>query len=250
MDQPPPVRAPAHTLIPVLALAVGVAATFYVLSGWSPELWGDNPGRKADSLKWRASMTFADTALTLLSIALFLGPLRVIRGGIPALHLPRRRQIGLTAAAFGAVHLVLGLSVHGDITQPWLSFATNWPSSTGSVLIPFSVLVLGNWFGLGVALALVAPVATSNRAMMRRLKAPRWKQLQRLAYVAYVVLIGHVVLYQKAERRWVGHRVVILSIISSVVLIQIAGFIVARRRLAARPRRHHSRSTQPTDRHR
>lgn len=128
----------------MLAGAAGVAAAFYALSGASPELWADNPGVKAESVKWRISMTFADSALTLLSVALLIGPLRVIRGRAPAVHLPRRRQVGLAAAAFGAAHLVVGLSMHSDITRPWLAFATNWPSSSSSLPIPFTVLALGN----------------------------------------------------------------------------------------------------------
>lgn len=228
-----PSRTPWAGWPSVLAAAGIVAATFYAWTGLSPELWADTPAPKADSVKWRTSMAFADTALTLLSAALLIGPLRVLRGGGPAIHLPLRRRIGLTAAALAAAHLVVGLSMHSDITRPWSAFATNWPSSTSSLPVPLTVLALGNWFGLGVALALAAPVATSNRRMVRRLAATRWKHLQRMTYVAYVVLIGHVVLYQKAERRWVGHRAVILSIIGAVVVLQITALVVQRRRAAA-----------------
>ncbi len=218
----------------VIAAAAVVIVVIFVATGWTPELWVDRPAPKADSIRWRLGVTLADTALVFLAGALMIGPIRVIRGGRPTTHLPVRRRVGVVAGLTGLAHLVVGLSVHGALSEPWSSFATGWPSRTDPVPITISYLMLANWVGLGVALVLIVLVATSNRSMMRRLRVVRWKRVQQLSYLVIAGVAVHAFLYQRVERRWLPHRVATLGLVGLVVVVQIVAFVQVRRTAAPR----------------
>lgn len=157
-----------------MAFGVGVivAATIFVVTGASPELWVDRPAPKAASTRWRLGVSLADTAWLLLGTSLVIGPIRVLRGGRPARHLPARRRISVVAAIFAAAHLVVGLSVHGDLSRPWRSFFSEVPSTGLPIPIRFSFLVLANWIGVATMVGLALLAAISNSASIRRLGAP------------------------------------------------------------------------------
>jgi sulfoxide reductase heme-binding subunit YedZ len=213
----------------VAAVAVAVAVAIFIAIGSTPELWVDRPAPKADSIRWRLGVTLADTALVFLAAALMIGPIRVLRGGRPAVHLPVRRRVGVVAGVTGLAHLVVGLSVHGDLSEPWRSFVTGWPSRSDPIPITISYLVLANWVGLALALVLVVLVATSNPSTMRRLRAVRWKRVQRLAYLAVAAVAVHAVFYQRVEQRWLPHRVATLGLVALVVVLQCAALVRVRR---------------------
>lgn len=213
----------------VVVATTALAAAIYVATGWTPELWVDRPARKAESIRWRLGVTLADTALLLLAFALMIGPIRVLRGGRPATHLPVRRRVGVVAGLAGLTHLVIGLSVHGDLSEPWMSFVTGWPSRADPVPITVSYLVLANWLGLAVAILLLVLVATSNRSMMRRLRAVRWKRVQRVSYVVLAGVAVHAIFYQRVEQRWLPHRVATLGLVGLVVVVQSVAFVRVRR---------------------
>ncbi len=220
-----------------MAFGVGVivAATIFVVTGASPELWVDRSAPKAASTRWRLGVSLADTAWLLLGTSLVIGPIRVLRGGRPARHLPARRRISVVAAIFAAAHLVVGLSVHGDLSRPWRSFFSEVPSTGLPIPIRFSFLVLANWIGVATMVGLALLAAISNSASIRRLGARRWKWAQRCAYPIFLLVAVHAVLYQRVEQRWLPHQVAVLVALAVVVFLQVTAAIVVRRRTSPAP---------------
>lgn len=54
---------------------------------------------------------------------------------------------------------------------------------------------LGNWTGLAATVIVVGLLAISSNFALRKLKAGPWKNLQRLNYVLFVLVILHAIYY-------------------------------------------------------
>ncbi len=190
----------------------------------------DHPDPKADSPRWRISMALADTALLLLSVALAYGPVRVLSGRPPAVHLPWRRTIGVAAGMIAVIHLMVGLSVHGNIWRPWRSFVVARPSLDRPLPLLGGARGWANWLGLSAATILVCLVVISSNRWLRRLGAIRWKAAQRATYVAFVLVGAHAFHYWRVEQRLGWHRGVVLGLMAATVTLQLVAVVRLRTR--------------------
>jgi len=80
--------------------------------------------------------------------------------------------------------------------RPWLYYIyENWQQKH---LLPVrhDLFGLANFTGLIATLILLALLATSNDASLRKLGTPGWKQLQRWNYVCFALTAVHTFTYQ------------------------------------------------------
>jgi len=156
-----------------LALFVGIGA-------WL------NPTATAETLLIRALGT---GAFLLLTIVLCIGPLtRLDRRFLPLLY--NRRHLGVTTFLLGLAHggfALFQFHALGNV-NPLASLFISNPRYGSVADFPFQVL------GLFALIILFLMAATSHDFWLRNLSAPMWKRLHMLVYVAYTLLIAHVVL--------------------------------------------------------
>lgn len=116
-----------------------------------------------------------ETAIRLMVLALLPGPLADILGprGWLRAWLTARRNIGVAAFAYAAMHLALYLVDMGSL-----------PSVLDEIGLP------GIWTGWLATALLAVPAAISFDAAMRAL-GRRWKRLQRWVYPAFVLTLAH-----------------------------------------------------------
>ncbi len=132
---------------------------------------------------------FGTCAFLLLHIVLMIGPLcRLSPRFLPLLY--NRRHLGVTTFFVGAAHA--GFSIFqfhalGSV-NPFVSILVSNTRFTSLADFPFQVL------GLIALIILFLMAVTSHDFWLNNLTAPVWKTLHTLVYVAYALLVGHVVL--------------------------------------------------------
>jgi sulfoxide reductase heme-binding subunit YedZ len=128
----------------------------------------------------RLSFATAWPGLVLLAVTLMIGPWRTLRGKAPIFSFDLRRDIGIWAGIVSVAHAGIGQCVHLR-GRPWLYYVYE---KTQEHLIPIRHDMFGfsNFTGLFAALMLLALLATSNDASLRKLGQPAWKSLQRWNY--------------------------------------------------------------------
>lgn len=163
-----------------LALAVGTyLAAFVLVARWI------HPLMTEEILVMRA---LGSAAFLLLHGILCIGPLcRLDRRFLPLLY--NRRHAGVTLGWLATVHGALAVATYhagGDVPVLVSLFdraGAGWSTST----LPFQ------HFGLAAWVILFLMAATSHDFWVANLGAPVWKRLHMLVYVAYALLVLHVV---------------------------------------------------------
>jgi len=131
---------------------------------------------------------FGSGAFLLLHIILCIGPLcRLNSRFLPLLY--NRRHAGVTMFLLGLIHAALVvLTYHaGSDTNLILSIFVSSPLTPSIAGVPFQP------FGFFALLILFLMAATSHDFWLANLSAPVWKSLHMLVYVAYSLLVLHVV---------------------------------------------------------
>ncbi len=144
------------------------------------------PTATAETLLIRA---FGTAAFLLLHVVLCIGPLaRLDKRFLPLLY--NRRHLGVTTFLLGLAHggfALFQFHALGNVKTLVSLFISN-PRYNSVADFPFQAL---GFFAL-VILFLMA--ATSHDFWLRNLSAPAWKGLHMLVYLAYALLVAHVVL--------------------------------------------------------
>jgi DMSO/TMAO reductase YedYZ heme-binding membrane subunit len=223
-----------HLIVTIAAVAV--VATLYSLLGTTPETFVDNPGRKAANRTWLISTSLANAAVLFLCATLLVGPLRVLRGKKPIVHLPVRRTLGVAGATLGVAHIFFALNIHGSLPTAWEQFVTGRPTLDDPIVVLGGSRGLANYLGLLIGTSLLALAFVSRDTWVRRLGAGRWKIGQRATYLTLVLVALHALLYWRVERRLMLHRALVLAPIVVVAALQTSAAVVytlRRRRLGA-----------------
>ncbi len=175
---------------------------------------------------WSIGTAYA--ALLLLAISLALGPLNLLRRLHNPVHSSLRRDVGIAAGVTGILHTILGLQVHmqGALRAYFMLPAA--PSLKGNLF------VATNWLGLISAALLLVLVGISNNPSVRSLGLPRWKRLQRWAYVAAVAMLIHAFLYEFLETRVLIGVLTTIAAALAVTILQIKGARARRDSVLAR----------------
>jgi nitrite reductase/ring-hydroxylating ferredoxin subunit/DMSO/TMAO reductase YedYZ heme-binding membrane subunit len=163
-------------------------------------------------------------AFVLLHVILSIGPLaRLDRRVLPLLY--NRRHLGVTMFMLALAHGVLALvQFHsGGTLNPIVSLLAGAPHDLSPARFPFQV------FGFGALLILFVMAATSHDFWLHNLTAPVWKALHMGVYVAYGLLVGHVLfgVMQGETDRWVA--IVLAAGASTVCGLHLAAALRERR---------------------
>ncbi len=155
----------------------------------------------------RLSFSSAYPALLLVAATLLVGPWKLLTGSRLAVSLDLRRDLGIWAGMVSIFHAVIGNCEHLR-GRPWLYYVyENWRD--GHVMpLRYDVFGLGNHTGLIAALIILALLATSNDAALRKLGTPGWKKLQRWNYAVFALVAVHTWTYQFGVKApqwgWIG----------------------------------------------
>jgi len=164
-------------------LAIGSALYLAIFVGAGVVLY---PTATAETLLIRG---FGTLALVLLHVILCIGPLcRLDRRFLPLLY--NRRHLGIAMFLMALVHGVFSMiQFHalGDVS-PLVSLFVSNTRFESLANFPFQVL------GFVALLILFLMAATSHDFWLHNLSAPVWKRIHMMVYLAYGLLVAHVVL--------------------------------------------------------
>jgi sulfoxide reductase heme-binding subunit YedZ len=185
----------------------------------------------------RLSFASAYPALVLLAATLVIAPLKLLAGDRLAISFDFRRDIGIWAGILGLLHVGIGQCVHLR-GRPWLYYIyENWQAKH---LLPIrhDLFGLANFTGLIAGLILLALLATSNDAALRKLGTPGWKQLQRWNYGCFALTAVHTFTYQEGiESQTAPFLGTAITAVVITLMLQLAGYHHRRASTAERPTR-------------
>lgn len=142
----------------------------------------------ADAMNIRIR-AFGSAAFILLHVILSIGPLcRLDRRFLPLLY--NRRHMGVTMCLLALYHAYLVVGWYHDFgnLDPLVSLLASNTHYGSLFNFPFEML------GLGALVILVFMAATSHDFWLVNLSAPVWKTLHMGVYLAYALIVAHVLL--------------------------------------------------------
>jgi len=155
-------------------------------------------------------------AFALLTVILSIGPLaRLSPRFKPALY--NRRHLGVITFIVALAHFGLALLWYhgGGGLNPFISLFVSNPLYDSVPGFPFEVL------GLGALLILFIMAATSHDFWLNNLSAPVWKALHMLVYVAYALLVLHVVLGALMTEKSMIYPIIVAIAFSTVATLHL-----------------------------
>lgn len=178
---------------------------------------------ESENLIFRLSMASGYIGLALIGASLIIGPWRILHSNPNPLSTNLRRDIGIWAAIYSIIHVVIGLQAHMR-GKFWLYFIYP-PDKPHFIPFRYDPFGFANYTGLGVTLVLIVLLVISNNFSMRKLGTGSWKKIQRWNYVGGGLVILHCIAYQLISKRSLPF-VTLFSVIALVVLtFQMKGFI-------------------------
>lgn len=196
-------------------------------TGAAAVMSADHAGDRNTVLRMRRLSTMTGyVAVALIALTLLIGPVSLmLRRRLPVSSY-LRRDIGIWAAITSAAHVVFGLLVehgNGEILSYFLE-----PGDRSRILT--NSFGLANWAGLAAALIAIGLAAISSDAALRKLKAKRWKRLQRWNYLLAVLAAVHAVLYGALWRLTSPYTDLLIAAVAIVTVGQAVGVRLWRRR--------------------
>ena len=172
-------------------------------------------------------------ALGLLGLTLLIGPANLLLSRRTPISSYLARDVGMWAALFSVIHVIAGFFVHGPPAPFMERIRFYFFALDGSPLT--NNFGWGNWTGLAATVIVVGLLTISSDAALRKLKARRWKNLQRMNYALFALVIVHAIFYG-ALLRITSIPTILLGIIVSMVFIgQIVGIWLWRHRHSRQP---------------
>lgn len=185
-------------------------------------------GRERRFFMTRVTVATGYVATGLLALTLLVGPANLLLRRRNPISSYLRRDLGTWTAIFSVVHVIVGLQLHGGgqlsaILDYFVVDGTPLATSTG----------LGNWTGLIALVIVIGLLALSTDRALRELKAKTWKDLQRLNYTLFVLVVAHAFFYGALLRMTSPFTLLLLVTVIAVFAGQAVGIWLYRRR---RPR--------------
>jgi sulfoxide reductase heme-binding subunit YedZ len=174
----------------------------------------------------RLTVATGYVATGLLALTLLIGPANLLLRRRNPVSTYLARDVGTWAAIFSVVHVILGLQVHG--TGRLSGFLNYFVAPDGGPLT--NSFGLGNWTGLAATVIVVGLLATSSNFALRKLRARRWKRIQRLNYALFALVIAHAFFYGALLRTTSPFTLLLLLSVSAVFVGQAVGAWLWRRR--------------------
>lgn len=171
-------------------------------------------------------------ALFYLVVTLLIGPIQLFRKKQKRnpVNINLRRDIGIWTALIGIVHVISGFQVHLQ-GQILLYFFYD----TADYLPRFNLFGTSNYLGLLATVVLLTLLVLSNDLTLRRLKARRWKNLQRLNYGLIILVVAHTIGYESLVNQGFRVQSFTLVLILLVLAFQVFGYFLTRERIKSSP---------------
>jgi sulfoxide reductase heme-binding subunit YedZ len=197
-------------------LAAASAAALVVLTDLAPSHGGF-------SIQRLASPT-GDVALVLLAVTLLIGPVNLVLRRRNPVNSYLRRDVGTWTAIWSLVHVVVSFQGHESGTFGFVRyFVVDGRPLTNN-------FGMGNWTGLAATVIVVLLLVMSTDRTLRDLKSSRWKDLQRLTYALFALVVVHALFYGALARMTSPFTRILLSTVTAVLLGQATGIWLWRRR--------------------
>jgi sulfoxide reductase heme-binding subunit YedZ len=172
-------------------------------------------------------------ATTLLALTLLIGPANLLLQRRNPLSSYLRRDLGTWTAIFSVVHVIVGFQVRGG--GGTFGFVDFFVADGRPLVDSFG---LGNWTGLAAVVIVAGLLALSTDRSISELKAERWKNLQRLNYTLFALVVLHAVFYGALSRPESPFTLLLVAIILAVLAGQTVGIWLHRQRRFARTARN------------
>jgi sulfoxide reductase heme-binding subunit YedZ len=188
---------------------------------------GFDPGRLepgSDAFVSRLTTSSGYVALGLLGLTLLVGPANLLLRRRNPVSTYLRRDLGTWTAIFSVIHVIAGFEVGDGGTFGFLDFFV----ADGRPLT--SSFGLGNWTGLAALVIVVGLLAISTNRSVRELKAERWKNLQRLNYTLFALVVLHSIFYGALSRMTSPFTIILIYTVTAVLVGQAVGIWLWRRR--------------------
>ena len=160
-----------------------------------------------------SNKAIALTATILIGLSFLLGPLARFWPKMFTHHLYLRKYLGISGFAIAALHALMSLLLFSPAYYPKFFL----PSGKMNLIGESSML-----FGILAFLIFLAISLTSLPQIEKLLNSQQWKSIQRLGYLAYVLVLFHVVImgwagWWKPESWKFG--LASISLISALIII-------------------------------
>jgi methionine sulfoxide reductase heme-binding subunit len=169
-------------------------------------------------------------ALGLLALTLLIGPANLLLRRRTPVSSYLARDVGMWAAIVSVVHVIAGFFVHGPPAPLGERIVHYFFAPDGSPLT--NTFGWGNWTGLAATVIVVGLLTISSDFALRKLKAKRWKNLQRLNYALFALVIAHAIFYGALLRVTSLSTLLLGLIVIAVFVGQAVGVWLWRRRHA------------------
>jgi sulfoxide reductase heme-binding subunit YedZ len=174
----------------------------------------------------RYSTATGYVATALLALTLLIGPANLVLRRRNPISGYFRRDVGIWTAITSVVHVVFGFLVkHGDGQVLGYFFQ---PGDRTRVLT--NSFGLANWAGLAAVLIVAGLAVISSDAALRKLRARRWKRLQRLNYALFALVVFHAMAYGALWRTTSPYTVLLALTLTGVITAQAIGVRLWRQR--------------------
>ena len=198
-------------------LALGSFGGLVVLIGLTP-----SHGGRGFSIQRLASPT-GDVALLLLAVTLLIGPANLVLGRRNPANSYLRRDVGTWTAVWSVLHVVVSFQGHGGGMFGFVAyFVVDGRPLTNN-------FGMGNWTGLAATVLVILLLVASTDRMLRELKASRWKDLQRLTYTLFGLVVVHALFYGVLRRMTSPFTRILIATVAAVLVGQAIGIWLWRR---------------------
>jgi methionine sulfoxide reductase heme-binding subunit len=145
----------------------------------------------------RDTITFITQAsgyisIIILSISLIIGPVNLLLKKKNPVSTYLRRDISITGGALAVIHSITGLFVHLR-GKPWLYFLEKTGDGYSIRIDKFG---MANYTGLIAALLIILLIIFSNDFLLKKLNPAKWKNIQRLSYLMFILILIHCFFYR------------------------------------------------------
>jgi methionine sulfoxide reductase heme-binding subunit len=196
-------------------------------------------GRQRRFFISRVTTATGYVATGFLGLTLLIGPANLLLRRRNPVSNYLRRDVGTWTAIFSVVHVIFGLELHsgGQISAMLNYFVVQGSPLTNS-------FGLGNWTGLAATVIVVGLLALSTDSALRELKARTWKDLQRLNYTLFALVILHAFFYGALLRVTSPFTLLLGLTVIAVLVGQALGVWLWRRRHARTTARQPAGATE------
>jgi len=189
--------------IPLISLIIIAGLIFYIYRG------------KRDAITF-ITQTSGYISLLILTVSLIIGSLNLLLKYKNPISTYLRRDIGISGGILAVVHSITGLFVHLR-GKMWLYFLNDEKH------VRIDNFGLANYTGLISALIIILLLITSNDYFLKKLNPQKWKNVQRLSYLMFILIAMHCYFYRIGKDNLNIFFWFYIPLFTTVLILQIVG---------------------------